>query len=131
MKGEMSFLNRLEHSEKAGKKWMGSGEIDLMLSILACDGRYEDVAFILPVTRSVTLRDACEAYLVHQKLEALIKENEQMTPAELNKLVHDELDDTQDHIKHQSYLQTKELLIKGCHTQPWNVGEESACISNE
>ncbi len=48
MKGEISLLNRIKHSKANGTKWMASGEMDLMLPILSSDGRYEDLAYILP-----------------------------------------------------------------------------------
>ena len=43
IKGEISLLNRIEHSKAKGTKWMAiGGEMDLMLSILSSDGRYEE-----------------------------------------------------------------------------------------
>jgi hypothetical protein len=45
IKGEISLLNCIEHSKAKGTKWMASGEMDLMLSILSSDGRYEDLAY--------------------------------------------------------------------------------------
>ncbi len=48
LKGEMALKRREEHTKSGETKWISTGELDLMLSILLCDGRYEDAAFILP-----------------------------------------------------------------------------------
>ena len=37
-KGEMSLAQRKQHTEKAGTEWFSTGELVLMLYILACDG---------------------------------------------------------------------------------------------
>ncbi len=48
LKGEKTLKRREEHTKSGGTKWISTGELDLMLSILLCDGSYEDAAFILP-----------------------------------------------------------------------------------
>ena len=48
-KGEITLARRKQHSKDKGTKWLSTGEVNLMLSILLCDGRYEDAALILPV----------------------------------------------------------------------------------
>ncbi len=48
IKGEISLLNCIEHSKAKGTKWMVSGEMDLMLSILSSDGRYEQLRMVFP-----------------------------------------------------------------------------------
>jgi len=37
-KGEMTLAQRKQHTEKAGTEWFSTGELVLMLYILACDG---------------------------------------------------------------------------------------------
>ena len=44
----MLLVNRSEHTTKEGKGWMATGEIDLMISILMFDGRYQDSCFVMP-----------------------------------------------------------------------------------
>ncbi len=63
IKGEISLLHRIEHSKAKGTKWMASGEMDLMLSILSSDRHYEDLAYILPYTFSATV---CACYQKHR-----------------------------------------------------------------
>ncbi len=50
LKGEMTLQQREEHAKSEGTKWLSTGELDLMLSILLCDERYEDAAYIHPTT---------------------------------------------------------------------------------
>ena len=46
-KGDMTIKSRLEHSEKKGTKWFKSSEMDLMLSLLLADGRYQGKSFVV------------------------------------------------------------------------------------
>ena len=48
VRGEMLLVNRSEHTKNEGKGWMATGEIDLMISILMFDGRYQDSCFVMP-----------------------------------------------------------------------------------
>ena len=112
VKGEMSFLNRHLHSKSGGTKWLATGELDLMLSILSFDGRYEDIAFILPITYSEEIRIACKAYYVHQKLNALMKKNANMPSAQLDALVSKTLGDTRAKIVACSLEKIKYVLRK-------------------
>jgi hypothetical protein len=56
LKGEMTLACRKQHSKDKGTKRLSTGEVNLMLSILLCDGRYEDAAFILPVHSGNSLK---------------------------------------------------------------------------
>jgi hypothetical protein len=58
----MSLARRKAHTKMAGTKWFLTGELDLMLSILACDERYEDAAFILPVSFGNITKDGVCAH---------------------------------------------------------------------
>ena len=40
-KGDMTIKSRLELSERKGTKWFKSSEVDLILSLLLSDGRYQ------------------------------------------------------------------------------------------
>ena len=48
VRGEMLLFNRSEHTKKAGEGWMATSEIDLMISILMFDGRYQNSCFVMP-----------------------------------------------------------------------------------
>jgi hypothetical protein len=47
-KGEMSLAQRKQHTEKAGTEWFSTGELDLMLSILASDVQEDSFSSSLP-----------------------------------------------------------------------------------
>ena len=55
VKGDMTVMRRILNSKEEGKTWMATSEIDLMLSFLLSDGRYEDMVFIMsaPMTHSI------------------------------------------------------------------------------
>jgi hypothetical protein len=57
----MTLKRREEHTKSDGTKWISTGELDLMLSILLCNGRYEDAAFILPTKSGHALQLGFEA----------------------------------------------------------------------
>jgi hypothetical protein len=87
LKGEMTLARRKQHTEANGTKWFSTREIDLMLSILSCDGRYEDVAFMLPVHASNTIKSG---FAAHARLKALLqleKDNAEMDQTELSELI--------------------------------------------
>jgi hypothetical protein len=46
----MLILRRIIYSHSEGSTWMQSSEMDLMVTTLMLDGRYEDSAFVLPLT---------------------------------------------------------------------------------
>ena len=103
-KGEMEFERRKQHSEQHGKKWFSTGEVDLMLSILLCDGRYEDAAFILPVKWSDHLRTGCAALARYKAMLQLKKKNEALDGKALEKLINYYLDADSNKIE---YLQER------------------------
>ena len=61
LKGEMSLHQREEHTKSEGTQWLSTGELDLTLSLLLCDGRYEDAAYILLTSGGHALRLGFEA----------------------------------------------------------------------
>ena len=70
-----------------GFEWFETGEIDLMLSILLCDGRYEDAAFILPVKFSTTLKIGCRAHEQYKAMLQLEKDNASMDEKDCKALI--------------------------------------------
>ena len=85
--GEMLLSHRIKHTEMQGFEWFETGEIDLMLSILLCDGRYEDAAFILPVKFSTTLKIGCRAHEQYKAMLQLEKDNASMDEKEREALI--------------------------------------------
>jgi hypothetical protein len=86
--GEMSLAQRKQHPpEKAGTEWFLTGELDLMLSILVCDGRYEDAAFILPVSFSNILKDGVFAHARYKALLKLERDNASMDEKEREDMI--------------------------------------------
>ncbi len=86
-KGEMTLAQRKQHTEKAGSEWFSTGELDLMLSIFACDGRYEDAVFILPVSVSNILKDGVFAHAQYKALLKLEKDNASMDKKEREDMI--------------------------------------------
>jgi hypothetical protein len=111
IKGEISLLNRIEHSKAKGTKWMASGEMDLMLSILSSDGRYEDLAYILPYTLSATVRACYQKHCLYQEVVNLLNENKQVPPDELDKLILQRFKASRQTI-HAEYLEHTKHLLK-------------------
>jgi hypothetical protein len=70
LKVEMSLQQQEEHSKSEGTKWLSSGELDLMPSILLCNGRYEDAAYLLPIKAGQAMRLGFEA---HKTLKAMVE----------------------------------------------------------
>ncbi len=92
LKGEMSLQQREEHTKSGGTKWLSTGELDLMLSILLCDGRYEDAAYILPTSNGHALRLGFEALKTLKAMLQLTADNESvLDKAKLEKLIKDTL----------------------------------------
>jgi hypothetical protein len=87
IKGEISLLKGIEHSRAKGTKWMASGEMDLMLPILSCDGHYEDLAYILPYTLSATVCTCYQKHRAYEKVVNLMNNNKELAPDELDKLI--------------------------------------------
>ncbi|KAI2501078.1 hypothetical protein MHU86_13369 [Fragilaria crotonensis] len=87
LKGEMTLVRRKQHSESEGTQWFSSGEINLMLSILTCDGRYEDATFILSVYFGSVLKKGFAAHASYKALLQLEKDNASMDEKELEALV--------------------------------------------
>ena len=118
VKGEVSFLTRIKHTEQMGKKWLATGEMDFMLSILSSDGRYEDIAFILPLSYSEDVRIACEAYCKHQAMLDHIDKNDKLSPPEkksteaMNAFIKTELLHLPGKIRADYLQQTKFILQK-------------------
>jgi hypothetical protein len=52
----MTLQQQEELTKSEGTKWLSNGELNLMLSIFLCNGRYEDAAYILPTTDGQALR---------------------------------------------------------------------------
>jgi hypothetical protein len=61
--------------------------MDLMLSIFSSDGRYEDLAYILPYTLSATVCACYQKHRLYQEVVNLMNENKEVPPDELDKLI--------------------------------------------
>jgi hypothetical protein len=109
-KGEMTLENRVKHTEDQGMKWMATGELDLMLSILTCDGRYEDAAFILPVNTCEALRLGFGAFYRYTARLRLKKANETMDPQKLEKLIKKKFKESSDNIQSENRRQYNYVL---------------------
>ena len=67
VRGEITFDSRVEHSMDKGKKWLSTGEIDLLLSTIAWDGRYDDYCYIVSCGDMILIQLAFEAYSKYTK----------------------------------------------------------------
>jgi hypothetical protein len=74
VKGEMMLAYRLMHTEQKGKKWLATGEIDLMIATLLWDGRYNDVSFVFTCTNLQTIESAFEHYRNYTNAKSLFDE---------------------------------------------------------
>jgi hypothetical protein len=90
---------------------MASGEMDLMLSILSSDGRYEDLAYILPYTLSATVRVCYQKHRLYQEVVNLMNENKEVPPDELDKLILQQFKASRQTI-HAEYLEHTKHLLK-------------------
>ena len=72
--GEMHMNNRKVHGSMNGKKWMSTGELEMMTALLMRDGRYDDGVAVMPfslVNAIGTAFEACKkATLVQQFKES-------------------------------------------------------------
>ena len=87
LKGKMTLKRREEHTKSDGTKWISTGELDLMLSILLCDGRYEDAAFILPTKSGHALQLGFEALKMLKAMLQLKADNASLDETDLEKLI--------------------------------------------
>ena len=67
-KGDMTIKSRLEHSENNCTKWFKSSEIDLMLSLLLSDGRYEGKCFVVSSFLTQKISIAFAAFVKYKQL---------------------------------------------------------------
>ena len=111
IKGEISLLNRIEHSKAKGTKWMASGEMDLMLSILSCDDRHEDLACILPWTLSVSVCTCFQKHCIYEEVVNFMNDNKGLAPDELDKLIEIKFEAPRQTI-HAEYLEHTKHLLK-------------------
>ena len=79
VRGEITFESRVEHSKDKGSKWLSTGEIDLLMSTIAWDGRYDDYCYILSCSDMMYVQLAFEAYSKYtkakQSYDTVVKEN--------------------------------------------------------
>ena len=66
-RGEMTHKRRVLHTSKT---YMSTGEMDMMLALLLCDGRYENDVSIIPCTYVTAIS---EAYLAHEQFTKVVK----------------------------------------------------------
>ena len=68
--GEIQIRARLQHTEShAGEQWMWTREIDLMISTLLWDGRYNDDCFVLSCDKTQLIESAFFMYCSYQKAQ--------------------------------------------------------------
>ncbi|KAI2499199.1 hypothetical protein MHU86_15297 [Fragilaria crotonensis] len=73
VKGEVRIERRLLHTEAHGVKWMQSGELDLMMAILLCDGRYQDLCFVMPCCYCDSIAIAFAKFVEYQRALKMVK----------------------------------------------------------
>ena len=61
IKGEITSAGRLEHSQYGGRAWMKGSELEMMLSIILRDGRYDSSMSILSLLHMQKIKTACAA----------------------------------------------------------------------
>ena len=76
--GEMHMNNRKVHGSMNGKKWMSTGELEMMTALLMRDGRYDDGVAVVPFSLVNAIGTAFEAYkkatLVQRFKESYLKD---------------------------------------------------------
>ena len=63
--------NRLEFAGKVGTKWIGTGELDLLLSTIFWDGRYNQLCFVVLSSYQQLIKAACKANFDYQNVWAM------------------------------------------------------------
>jgi hypothetical protein len=82
-----------------------------MLSILSSDGRYKDLAYILPSTLSATVHACYQKHRLYQEVVNLMNENKEVSPDELDKLIIQQFKASRQTI-HAEYLKHTKHLLK-------------------
>ena len=54
--------NRKVHGSMNGKKWMSTGELEMMTALLMRDGKYDDSVAVVPFSLVNAIGTAFEAY---------------------------------------------------------------------
>ena len=126
LNGGMLLANRIEHSEKLGRKWIASSEIDLMLSTLLMDGRYQDFAFIVSAYHSNSIKKAFQAYVDYCGAMELVQEGKgHVEHSVIAKRIHDKYKCTLEQLS-DKYLNCRDSQLKTVvHVNP---GILSRCV---
>jgi hypothetical protein len=69
--GEIYSSSSVEHSEEMGSKWMANFEVQMMLGMILCDGRYEGHVTIIPVYITQQMELAFEAYRNYRQYDSV------------------------------------------------------------
>lgn len=91
VKGEVRIERRLLHTEAHGVKWMQSGELDLMMAILLCDGRYQDLCFVMPCCYCDSIAIAFAKFVEYQRALKMVKlgKEQDLDPVKLAQAIMD------------------------------------------
>ncbi|KAI2490595.1 hypothetical protein MHU86_23969 [Fragilaria crotonensis] len=91
VKGEVRIERRLLHTEAHGVKWMQSGELDLMMAILLCDGRYQDLCFVMPCCYCDSIAIAFAKFVEYQRALKMVKlgKEQDLDPVKLAQAILD------------------------------------------
>ena len=84
--------------------------MDLMLSILSCDGSYEDLAYILPYTLSATVITYYQKHRAYDEVVNLMNDNKQMPSNELDEIIENRFKASRQTIFAEYLNHTKHLL---------------------
>ena len=69
IKGDMLVMRWLLHSIEEGTAWMITSKMNLMMSVLLVDGRYEERVFIVPITITPLIKeDAFIIFCLYMKI---------------------------------------------------------------
>ena len=111
LKGGMLLVNRVQHSIMKGQKWLASPEIDLMLSTLLMDGRYQDFAFVVSAYDSNSIKLAFEAYVHYMGALDLVQQKGNLEHSVIAKRIHDKYKCTLQELS-DKYLNFRNSLLK-------------------
>jgi hypothetical protein len=88
--GLMKLSQRIEHSNLEATSWMASGELDLLLSTIMIDGRYQNFSFVLPCWNSRDIKLGFQAYVKYQDaLQYSRDHKDDMTRVELDNVIRE------------------------------------------
>ena len=115
LRGDLLSIDRFSHSASGGKTWMLTCELEMMLSLIMRDGRYDSSVTIIPFEHMQKIEHAFDAFKSRIEYDLYPKKLSKKKRADLNAIADKMFKDVEKTNPKEAKQQRSDMVSKGLY----------------